>query len=310
MKARADSMELARKSQQTSCEIGGLTPSSFLHDLAELFKIRLSFLVVLTTLAGFFAASSAPFSLPLLLAVIFGTALSAAGASALNQWWERDLDALMRRTKDRPIPAARLHPSDALWMGLLLSFSGVATLALLTHPLAAVLSIFTILSYVLLYTPMKQVSTLNTLVGAVPGALPPLIGWTAATGSIGTQGLLLFALLWFWQMPHFLAISWIYREDYLRAGFVMLSGRDEEGLLTARQALIYSIYLLGISIMPILLGFVQIWFWIPALLLGLGFIALALRFFFHRTKPTARTLFLASIVWLPLYLGLYLLARP
>jgi protoheme IX farnesyltransferase len=278
-------------------------------DLAELFKARLSLLVVLTTLAGFFAATSGALDWTVFVGLILGTAASAAGASALNQWWERDLDAKMRRTKDRPLPGGRLHPSDALGLGLLLSFSGVACLAVLTHPLAAGLSAFTIASYVLLYTPMKQISTLNTLVGAVPGALPPLIGWTAATGSIGMPGLLLFALMWFWQMPHFLAISWIYREDYARAGFIMLSREDEAGTLTARQSLIYSIYLLGISVMPIVLGFVQVWFWLPAIILGGGFLFCALQFFFQRTKLAARRLFLYSILWLPCYLGAYLFAR-
>ncbi len=281
----------------------------WLSDLAELFKARLSLLVVLTTLAGFFAAVQGAWDWTLLVGVALGTALSAAGASALNQWWERDLDARMQRTKDRPLPGGRLHPSDALGLGLLLSVSGVACLAILTTPLAAGLSAFTIASYVLLYTPMKQISTLNTLVGAVPGALPPLIGWSAATGSIGTPGLLLFALMWFWQMPHFLAISWIYREDYLRAGFAMLSGTDEDGTLTARQSLIYSIYLLGISVMPIVLGFVAPWFWGPALLLGAAFLGCALRFFFQRSRTAARALFLCSILWLPFYFGAYLLAR-
>ena len=177
-------------------------------------------------MAGFALGVKDNWSWLLLAATLGGTALSAAGAAALNQWWERADDARMKRTRDRPLPAGRMAPSDALLTGLVLSFSGVLCLALFANPLAAGLAAATIILYVLVYTPLKRVTTLNTIIGAVPGALPPLIGWTAARGSINAEGVTLFAILFLWQMPHFLAIAWLYRADYAQAGFKMLSEND------------------------------------------------------------------------------------
>ncbi|MGA9580069.1 MAG: heme o synthase, partial [Terrimicrobiaceae bacterium] len=245
----------------------------------------------------------------LLAATLAGTALCACGASALNQWWERDVDALMKRTQHRPLPAKRMHPSDALLFGLLFSLSGLAVLFIFTNIRAAVLALITISIYVLVYTPMKRVSSLNTLVGAIPGALPPLIGWVAAVGHYTLEGGLLFAILWFWQMPHFLAIAWMYREDYARAGFVMLSNYDPEGFITARQALLYSGCLLVASLTPAIFFYVYAWYFFGALALSVAFGVTALRFLVRRTRASARTLFLASIVYLPLLLGLLVAAR-
>ncbi|MEI6375679.1 MAG: protoheme IX farnesyltransferase, partial [bacterium] len=180
-------------------------PAGLISDLSELAKVRLSFLVLLTTLVGFLLGWRGPMDYTLFGATLLGTALSAAGASALNQWLERDLDALMSRTADRPLPARRMHPSDALLFGLLCSASGVALLGFVVNPLTALLAGLTIAIYAALYTPMKRFSELNTLLGAIPGALPPLLGWTAATGHTGLGGWILFLILWFWQMPHFLA---------------------------------------------------------------------------------------------------------
>jgi len=283
--------------------------STLFSDLMELTKARLSLLVVFTTLAGFLAGSIAKgVDLWLLLATVLGTALSAAGASALNQWWERDLDARMRRTKDRPLPAGRLHPSDALLVGLLFSVVGVAALGVFVNFLTASLAALTIGVYLLIYTPMKTLSPVNTLVGAVPGALPPLLGWTAATNDIGLGGLFLFAILWFWQMPHFLAISWMYREDYKRAGFAMLSGRDADGSVSARQAVVYTVYLLCLSLLPVIYGGVQLWFLPVALLTGGGFLYGAVQFMRLRSHAAARKLFLWSILYLPVFLALYVAA--
>ena len=275
----------------------------FFSDLGELSKARLSFLVLLTTLVGFLLGWSGPMDYTLLGATLLGTALSAAGASALNQWMERDLDALMRRTAERPLPSGRMHPSDALLFGLLCCGSGVAMLAFLANPLTALLSFLTIAIYVGIYTPLKQISELNTLVGAIPGALPPVIGWAAATGNVGAGGWMLFFILWFWQMPHFLAIAWLYRDQYAAAGFRMLSTRDPEGWATAWQALIYSTALLAVSLLPGILGFASPYYFFAALALGAAMVFLSADFLRVRQEGAARRLFFASIIYLPLLLG-------
>lgn len=282
---------------------------SLFSDLSELVKARLSLLVLMTTLVGFLAGWEGPMNYALLAATLIGTALCACGAAALNQWWERDYDALMKRTSQRPLPARRMHPGDALLFGLFFSLSGLAVLGLMTDIRAAILAFITIAIYVLVYTPMKRVSSLNTLVGAIPGALPPLIGWVAARGQYSLEGGLLFAILWFWQMPHFLAIAWMYRDDYAGAGFVMLPGEDPTGFATGRQAFLYSVCLLMASLVPALMGFNAVWYFFGALALGLAFCAVAAKFLWRRDRPSARQLFFASILYLPLVLGLLVLSR-
>ena len=274
-----------------------------LSDLGELSKARLSFLVLLTTLVGFLLGWDGPMDYTILCATLLGTALSAAGASALNQWLERDLDALMTRTADRPLPAGRMHPSDALLFGLLSCGSGVVILALLVNPTTALLSLLTIVIYAGIYTPMKRASELNTLVGAIPGALPPLIGWSAATGNLAAEGWILFLILWFWQMPHFLAIAWLYRDQYAAAGFKMLSRRDPEGWATGAQAVIYSTALLAITLLPGLVGFASPYYFFAALALGAVMVLLSVDLLRLRTEASARRLFFASIIYLPLLLG-------
>lgn len=278
-------------------------------DLAELCKARLSSLVLATTLVGFLLGWRGPMNFLLLAATLVGTALCAAGASALNQWWERDSDALMTRTRDRPLPSRRVHPTDVLMLGVFFCLTGLATLLVFTNLRAAFLAFATIGIYVFVYTPLKKMTSLNTLVGAVPGALPPLIGWVAARGTYNLEGCLLFAILWFWQMPHFLAISWLYRDDYKAAGYVMLPSADPDGTFTARQALLYAVCLVMVSLMPSLLGFNAPWFFFAALLLGAGFLATALAFLWSRRDPLAKRLFLASIAYLPLLLTLMVLSR-
>jgi protoheme IX farnesyltransferase len=279
-------------------------------DLSELVKARLSLLTVATAMAGFALGVQEAWSWLLLAATLVGTALSAAGAAALNQWWERDLDARMKRTRERPLPAGRMAASDALLAGAVLSLSGVLLLALFANLLAAGLAAATIIFYILIYTPLKRVTSLNTIVGAVPGALPPLIGWTAARGSINAEGLTLFAILFLWQMPHFLAIAWLYRADYAQAGFKMLSENDETGAVTGRQAFIYALALLAVSLLPsVFFDYSAIYFY-GALLLGAGFASMAANFAVSGGSiPAARWLFLASIAYLPLLLGLMVLAR-
>jgi protoheme IX farnesyltransferase len=281
--------------------------TGLLADLSELSKARLSFLVLLTTLVGFLLGWHGPMDYTLLSATLLGTALSAAGASALNQWIERDLDALMKRTADRPLPAGRMHPSDALIFGLLCCCCGVAILALMVNLLTAGLSLLTILIYAVLYTPLKRISELNTLLGAIPGALPPLLGWTAATGNAGFGGWVLFLILWFWQMPHFLAIAWLYRDQYAAAGFKMLSTRDPEGWATAWQALIYSAALLATSLLPGLFGYATPYYFFAALALGAGMVFLSIDFVRVRSTASARRLFFASIIYLPIILGVLIL---
>ena len=273
-------------------------------DVLVLVKARLSFLVLITTLVGFLLGWKGPFDWVLLTATLLGTALCAAGSSALNQWWERDIDATMKRTMDRPLPARRMRPVDALLFGLFFSTTGIAILALFTNWDAAFLAFATIAIYILVYTPMKRISSLNTLVGAVPGALPPLIGWMAARGNYDLEGCLLFGILWFWQMPHFLAIAWMYKDDYAQGGFVMLTANDPECATTSRQALLYSICLLLVTLVPGVLGFNSPVYFFGALVLGLVFSGFALVFIRRRDRHAARNLFFASIVYLPVLLGL------
>ncbi|MDH4470775.1 MAG: heme o synthase [Verrucomicrobiae bacterium] len=275
---------------------------SLRSDLMELIKLRLSLLVLITTLVGFLLGWTGPIDYFLLGVTLLGTGLSACGASALNQWWEHELDALMKRTQDRPLPAKRLHPRDALLFGLLSVFIGTALLLFFVNLVSASLGLATVAIYVLGYTPMKRHTTLNTLLGAVPGAIPPLLGWTAATGEIGLEGVLLFLLLWFWQMPHFLAIAWLYRDDYAAAGFRMLSVDDPEGLMTSRQALLYALGLLAVSLLPGVIGMATPLYFVLALILGFVFVLAALNFVMQRSRKKARSLFFASIIYLPLIL--------
>ena len=292
-----------------SAALSNSRSESFFGDLAELVKARLSFLVLVTTFVGFLIGWEGPMNYLLLAATLTGTALCACGAAALNQWWEREHDALMERTRQRPLPAKRMHPGDGLMFGLFFCVTGLAILGLMTDVRATFLAFITIVIYVLVYTPMKRVSSLNTLVGAIPGALPPLIGWVAARESFSLEGGLLFAILWFWQMPPFLAIAWMYREDYRGAGFVMLSGSDPDGFATGRQAFLYALCLLMVSLAPALMGFNAIWYFFGALVVGALFCASAAVFLWRRDRASARQLFFASILYLPLVLTLLVLSK-
>lgn len=285
------------------------TSPSLLSDIGELVKARLSLLVLSTTLVGYLLGQGkGAVSWFALVATLVGTAMSACGAAALNQWWERDVDILMKRTRNRPLPAGRMHPTDALLFGILFSVFGVAILALV-NTLAAALSAATVIVYVLIYTPLKRISAINTLVGAIPGALPPLIGWIAATGEPSLPGWVLFAILWFWQMPHFLAIAWMYREEYAGAGFIFLTGGDEQGVATSRQILLYTACLMVVTVAPAIIGLNNVWYLIGSFLLGLGFLVLGMRFAWSCTRDAARQLFFGSIIYLPLLLALLVATR-
>jgi protoheme IX farnesyltransferase len=278
-------------------------------DLAELVKARLTLLVLITTAVGFYLGSESPIEYMALFHVVFGTAAAAAGAAALNQWWERSADALMRRTKMRPIPAGRMRPVQALALGAVLSVFGVGYLALVCNLLSAALTAITIAIYIFAYTPLKRASTANTAVGAIPGAIPPMIGWAAARGNIGAGAWSLFAIVFLWQLPHFFAIAWMYREDYSRAGFRMISSDDRSGERSASQSVFFCILLLVIAGLPAFLGIANYVYLAVELLLSGLFVAVAMRFLQMRTATAARSLFIASIIYLPLLLGTLVLTK-
>jgi protoheme IX farnesyltransferase len=274
--------------------------SSLVGDYLALTKPRLNLLVVLTSAAGYYlGAVDPPAWLPMIQAVA-GTALVAGGAAVLNQLYERDTDALMRRTRLRPLPDGRLAPDDARIFGLGLAATGLALLAFTANLYAAGLAGATLIVYLLVYTPMKRRSSLATLVGAVPGALPPLIGWAAASGTVSIGGWALFAIVFLWQIPHFMAIAWLYRDDYGRAGFPMLPVVDPDGRRTGRQAVMYAVALMPVSIVPSFVGVSGTIYLCTAVGLGMALIWLAARFARTRTDAAARGLFLASIAYLPL----------
>jgi protoheme IX farnesyltransferase len=277
-------------------------------DYLELTKPRVTVLVLFTVAAGTWLAAPGVPDLGVLLHALCGTALVAAGASALNQLLERHSDALMRRTENRPLPAGRLQPGEVLVFGAGLGACGLAYLGLtVRQPLAVGVAAFTFLSYVLLYTPLKRVTTLNTLVGAVPGALPPVIGWTAVRGALDAEALGLFLILFLWQVPHFLAIAWMYREDYARAGLRMLPTVDPRGSLTSRHMTGYCLALIPASLAPVALGQAGPLYLIGALFLGISFLGTALGFARTLSSAQARRVLRASLVYLPLLLALLLL---
>lgn len=282
---------------------------SAVADYLVLSKPRITLLVVFTTLVGFVVASPVRNTGASLAATLLGTALVAAGASALNMLIERRTDARMHRTRQRPLAAGRLRPADGLFFGLLLSLAGVSLLALQAGPLPAGVAFATWASYLFLYTPLKTRTSLATLVGALPGALPPVIGWTAARGSLDAGAFVLFAILFLWQIPHFLAIAWIYREDYARGGLPMLPVLDPEGRLTGRQAVAHSMALLLVSLTPTAAGMAGTLYLAGAVLLGLGLVVVAVNAAVRRTLAAARALFLASVVYLTALCALLLLDR-
>jgi len=293
MKATADILGVA--------SVAGKSWSSVLADLV---KARLTTLVLLTTLVGFYLGWRGPMNFVLMFHVLAGTGLVAAGAAALNQLLERDYDARMRRTMSRPLPSGRLQPVTVMIFGGLCSVAGLVYLAGLVNPLTSVIGAVTLISYLFIYTPLKRVTWLNTPVGAIPGALPPLMGWTAARGEISGEGWALFAILAFWQLPHFFAIAWMYRDDYARAGFKMLPAVDPDGQRTGQQAVSHTLGLLLVSVFPYLYHLAGPVYLTGALLLGVFYLACAVRFARQLTMSRARQLFLASILYLPLLLAL------
>jgi heme o synthase len=281
-----------------------------LVDFIALTKPRVMVLVLFTVAAGVVLAGGRDFSLLVLLHTLVGTALVAGGAFALNQWYERDSDALMRRTERRPLPLGRLQVPEVLAFGLALGVGGVLYLALaLSHIFSALIAAATFVLYVAVYTPLKRRTPLNTLIGAVPGALPPLIGWCAVRGEWTRDASVLFLILFLWQIPHFLAIAWMYRAEYARAGLHMLPGIDSDGRRTSQNMVLYCLALLVVSLQPALYGETGWLYLAGAVLLGLAFLAAALGFRRGRTYCQARRVLRASLLYLPGLLALLLLDR-
>lgn len=274
-----------------------------LRDCAELTKARLTLLVLLTTLAGYFLGSEGAFDTERLLHALLGTAILAGAASALNQYLERDADARMKRTRHRPLAAGRLAADEVVVLSVGLAISGVLYLAALVNVLTAAIGAATLLIYVLVYTPLKRQSWLNTLVGAIPGALPPVMGWTAARGELSVESAELFAILFLWQMPHFLAIAWLYREDYAAGGFRMLSLDDAGGRCTATHSFLYAMMLLPVSLLAAFWLRHGVLYAAGAALVSGAFAWLSWRFFNQSDDRRARQLFLGSLLYLPLILG-------
>lgn len=268
-------------------------------DFVALAKPRLNLLVVASTAAGYAMAGGDGLGVVRVIGMLLGTGLVAGGASAFNQVVERDADALMHRTRMRPLPDQRLLVGEGVLFGAAISLTGLLMLAASANLLAAGVALATLLSYVAVYTPLKRRSSFATVIGAIPGALPPVIGWAAGRGALSSEAWVLFGIMFLWQLPHFLAIAWIFREDYARAGFPMLPVIEPDGLSTGRQSIVYAAALVPLSLAPTLIGLAGQLYFAGALALGLAFFYLAFRFARTRSVRDARTLFFGSIIYLP-----------
>lgn len=294
-----------------------------MRDYIALTKPRITWLILMSTGVGYFFGLDHEFINAarflqlnggpgwfLLLNTLLGTGLIASGTAALNQWYERDADTLMRRTSARPLPAGRMTAGRAMWFGVALAVLGFLELALTVNRLAALLGAFTLASYLFIYTPLKQRSHLSTVIGALPGAMPPLIGYAASHGTLTPEAFTLFAILFIWQFPHFLAIAWMYRDDYARAGIRMLPVVEPDGMSTGRQIILYASTLIPVSLFPVLLGMSGRIYLVGALILGGWFLYTGVRVAFDLTNARARRVLFASIVYLPAIYGLMIFDRP
>jgi heme o synthase len=293
----------------STVEESSLPISVRLADLWEMTKPGITLMVVLTAGLGFLLAERDSFSFLLLVHTLLGTGLVSAGASVLNHVLERDTDALMHRTASRPLPTGRMDPDVALTFGVLLGILGLAELALWVNLLTALLGAVALSGYVFVYTPLKRISSLATVIGAVPGAIPPMMGWCAVRNELDAAAWVLFGILFFWQLPHFLAIAWLCREDYARGGFPMLPVLDPEGVRTGRQAVLYGAALVPISLLPSLLGLMGIVYFFGAFAFGLAYLGFSFAFAQARSNPGARRLMLASLLYFPALLLIMLLDR-
>jgi len=289
-----------------------IVSSNTLFDYWELTKPEINFLIAITTAAGFWIGSpAAPSHFPwmALLHTVLGTVFVASGAATLNQLIEVRYDALMRRTARRPLTSGRIAPAQALWFGVSLSAVGVVYLAVSRNAFASLLAALTLLSYLFLYTPLKRITPLCTLVGAVPGAAPPLIGWTAACGHLDVGAWVLFAMVFLWQFPHFMSIAWMYREDYGRAGYLVLPVGDCKDRFVAWQCLLPALGLFIVAIVPALSGQSGFTYLVGAVVSGGVILYLSARFALQRSVPSARQLLLASILYLPVLFALLALDK-
>src|SRR5229473_1780986 len=281
-------------------------------DCWSLTKPEVNFLIVIATFAGFYLGRPSdlhPFPLQRLIHTLIGTLMVASGAGTLNQYAERRFDSRMRRTARRPLAAGRLHPVAALWFGVLLSIVGVAYLAVAVNALASLLAVLTLTSYLFLYTPLKRRTPLCTLVGAFPGAMPPLIGWAAASGRLSLEAWMLFIMLFLWQFPHFMAIVWMHRDDYERAGYLVLPCGERRIRFMAWQSVLPALALIPLSLVPVFLGRAGTVYAVAALLLGFYFFYSGAQLAFRHSNSAARRLLLASIIYLPFMFLLMVLAK-
>jgi protoheme IX farnesyltransferase len=282
-----------------------MTTGAKLRGYLELTKPELTSLSALTALCGYYLGSQGTFDVWKFVHTAIGTLLLAGGAGALNQYIEREFDSLMKRTENRPLPSRRLAGPDALRFGITITLVGVLQLAIAVNPLTGILGAATFLAYLFIYTPLKRVSWLSTLVGAVPGALPPVMGWTAARNNLGPEALILFGILFCWQMPHFLSLAWMYKKDYARAGYQMLAVTDDGGERTSRHIFLFTTALIPISVLTTIIGATGPVYAICAVLLGLMFLGLSLAMWLVAGKEItkvnhyARRLFFASLIYLP-----------
>ncbi|MDP4221653.1 MAG: heme o synthase [Bacteroidota bacterium] len=282
---------------------------SVLRDYFDLSKPGIGFYSLITTFTAFWMASSGKIDLMLLFHTIMATGLVTAGGGALNQVIEIQADSEMRRTEKRPLPAGRVSALSGLVFGVVTSILGTAYLLFAVNALSALLAIGTLVGYLFVYTPSKKLTSLSTIIGAFPGAIPILIGWVAVTGSIDLRGWTLFGILFLWQIPHFLAIAWMYRKDYARAGFPMLTVIEPEGISAAHQSVIYLIALLPISLMPTELQLTGQIYFIGAVILGIGFLASGVVVAIKRSNTAARQMLFASIIYLPVLLVLMIIDK-
>ena len=295
---------MSTKSDQTAVLL-----TSAWADYVTLIKPRVNLLVLVTTVIGFHLGNLGSTDLGLLFNTVVGTFLVASGAAAFNQVLERDVDGRMRRTMQRPLPDGRIGSAEAFWFATALSAIGLAQLWFGANRLAALVAVATLVSYALIYTPLKKVTSLATVVGAVPGALPPVIGWAAARNTLSIEAWVLFAIVFFWQMPHVLAISWLYRDDYERGGIRVLPVEEPDGRSTASQIVTYAAALVPVSLLPTVIGIAGSIYFAGAVVLGLAALALAVRFALERTPEHARQLFYGSLIYLPVLWVLMLADR-
>jgi protoheme IX farnesyltransferase len=282
---------------------------SRLADYWTLTKPELTLLSVITTITGYYLGAGDGMRASVLLHTLLGTWLVGGGAGALNQFIERQFDGMMRRTENRPLPSGRVLPSEALIFGILISVVGLLQLTVFVNPLTGFLASVTLASYLFLYTPLKRITPLSTVIGAIPGAIPPLMGWVAATNEINTEGVILFGVLFAWQVPHFLALAWMYRKDYARAGYRPLTVVDPSGLKAARQMVLYTALLIPLAAASWRTGMLGTVPLALALLISLAFLALVGRLLIDRSNKAARQVFTGSLIYLPVLMALLILNR-